>query len=103
MVGRLNPNFKKGWHFDSSGYKVVLIPGPGRSKYEQFHRNKMEQKLGRKLNRNEVVHHKNGDKTDNRLSNLVVVSNSDHSRHHAIKGDCGVKYWRNKKASNNSD
>ena len=42
----------------------------------------MEQYLGRKLSPNEVVHHKNGDPTDNRIENLEVMSRSEHSRYH---------------------
>lgn len=42
-----------------------------------------EKLVGRRLKPNEIVHHKNGDVTDNRLSNLAVMTQSEHAREHA--------------------
>lgn len=49
-----------------------------------LHREIMEDHLGRKLRPSEHVHHINEDKTDNRIENLVVVSNSEHQRLHRL-------------------
>ncbi len=46
------------------------------------HRLLMEKHLGRRLNRNEVVHHINEDRRDNRLENLRVMSLGEHARLH---------------------
>jgi hypothetical protein len=52
----------------------------GRTSLE--HRRKMEDHLGRRLEPWEHVHHVNGDRGDNRLENLTVLSASDHHRLH---------------------
>ena len=59
-------------------YKAMKVNG----KRIDEHRYIMEQHLKRKLNRNEIVHHINGNKGDNRLENLKLMSLSEHSKEH---------------------
>ena len=47
----------------------------------------MQVHLGRKLSFNEVVHHKDNNKRNNDLSNLEVMTRSEHIRHHILNGD----------------
>jgi hypothetical protein len=62
-----------------TGRKYVKL---GEGKYVLEHRFVMEQYLGRKLLSSEVIHHRNGNPSDNRLDNLLVVSQSEHVRIH---------------------
>ena len=49
------------------------------------HRAILEKKLGRKLTRFEFVHHINGDKQDNRLKNLQILTPQEHNDIHLSK------------------
>jgi DNA-directed RNA polymerase subunit RPC12/RpoP len=74
---RNNPTGHK-WT-DKAGYTTFCLGG----KQVREHRVLMEKKLGRKLKKSESVHHINGNKEDNRLENLIVMTKSEHHKHHA--------------------
>lgn len=62
-------------------YKRTTLNG----KQIDTHRKVMELYLGRKLRRDEHVHHINGDKRDNRIENLMVVTPQEHVLIHKQK------------------
>lgn len=82
-IGSDGPNFKGGRIITFEGYIHVLVPGERRYRLE--HRVVMERYLGRKLKKEEQVHHKNRDKTDNRIENLQILNIREHARMHAIE------------------
>lgn len=69
----------------TNGYMTLQVAGHRR----YIHRMVMEEHLGRKLKSNEVVHHINGDKKDNRIENLQLMDSRNHSKIHAIKSGFG--------------
>lgn len=76
----------------SHGYVAVRVPvdhphawGPRRLKrfkYAYEHIVVMTEYLGRPLREGEEVHHRNGNREDNRLENLELTTKSEHQRYH---------------------
>ena len=82
--GKEHPNWKQGFHITETGYKEIPIPNSrAHHRYYAEHRAVMENHLGRELNSDEVVHHINGNKLDNRIENLAVLSRAEHAALHA--------------------
>ena len=71
--------WKGGRNYDTQGYVWIRIRT---GKYRKEHIIVMEKALGRQLLTNEVVHHKNGIKDDNRLENLQLFTRSEHGKIH---------------------
>ena len=76
----LNGRWKGGIKKRPDGYIRILIPQT--NKYEYEHRIVVQSFRKKPLDKNEVVHHINGNTSDNRIENLTVMRRVDHMQMH---------------------
>jgi len=83
--GEKAANWKGGRRKLKQGYIYIYSPDhPNATKrgYVMEHRMVMEKEIGRYLKPNELVHHKNGIKDDNRIENLELMTKGTHVSKH---------------------
>ena len=84
--GEKNPNWKGGRFKDNThGYIFILKPGHQNANnlgYVREHILVMTEHIGRPLEPNEIIHHINGIRDDNRIKNLVITTMSKHNTTH---------------------
>jgi len=107
LKGELNSSFKKDFKFSRYGYLLVRYvdhPFRGKDDFILFHRIIMEEFLKNNypdspylvtvegfgellfLDKSIVVHHKNENKLDNRISNLKCMFKGEHTSYHNVIG-----------------
>lgn len=69
------------WRIDTRGYLWVRT----KKGWRLYHRYITEKRIGRSLTSDEVIHHKNRNRLDNRKSNLQITNQGEHSTIH--RGD----------------
>lgn len=85
--GSTHPSWKGGKYITSHGYVMIKAynhPRVDKNGYIFEHILVMEKHLGRFLVQDEIVHHINGNRQDNRVENLELMTSGQHTSHHNL-------------------
>lgn len=97
LSGKKRPSFSRSWRQNISKAKLGVGAGVttkkdgrveytmGKNKYKSAHTVLMEERIGRKLHKDECVHHIDRNKSNNNLNNLALVTTSGHARLHRFE------------------
>jgi len=81
--GPSHPRFVGKPYTDKDGYLTLFCPV--RKRPIMVHRLVVEKDIGRFLNPDETIHHKDHNKQNNHIKNLEILSRSEHSKLHKSK------------------
>lgn len=95
LTSEQKENIRKGilnssWSKNASGVTIrngYVSMTKGENRYQNEHRLIMEGHIGRKLIKGEIVHHIDGNRKNNSLENLQLMSHYEHSRFHALENN----------------
>lgn len=79
----------KGGRKNNNGYIMVYAPDHPHCDsqgYVRQHRLVVEDHLNRLLEKDEIVHHLNHKRNDNRIENLRIMTKQDHDKYHLASG-----------------
>lgn len=84
-LGRPPRYLRAGLHLDprEGRYRITCRDGS----FVYFYRAVVEAALGRHLLTSEIVHHVNGDPSDDRIENLRIVNRAEHAQLHGRRHD----------------
>ena len=80
--------YHKGYIITHNGYKMLQVknhPNKDSKGYVREHILVVEKEIGRFLNKGEVVHHIDGNKLNNNIENLKLMSDYEHRKLHSSK------------------
>lgn len=95
-----HPSWRGGKYVDYHGYVMIHIGEPikgSNSKWEHYRKEHivlMEKHIGRPLSKGEVVHHIDGNRQNNLLSNLYLANNATHRDAHQSLQEIGYMLIR---------
>jgi len=81
-MGRKKGMDRETWWLNKKGYIEGRVFRSGICRQVKQARWLMEQHIDRELTRQEIIHHINGIKTDNRLENLEIMEYGKHTTNH---------------------
>lgn len=96
--GANHPSWKGGKYIGGDGYVMIYVGDNGSEigwhSYRKEHTIVFEESLNRKLTADEVIHHIDGDKTDNQIENLWLTDGIGHRNAHNSLQNIGYVLYK---------